>query len=180
MVTLLPDERGSERMKMLREAEEALKSVIAAQPENAEAYGLLASVQGRMIGFQPTLGPTLGPRSRESQRTAQRLDGARSPRLALLRGIRAFVVGPEFGGSLEQAEAELRSAERLFAAQPADAPWPSWGRLDTLAWLGQVLARKGDREAARAAYQRALEMAPDYAFVQRVLLPALDGGAKAR
>jgi tetratricopeptide (TPR) repeat protein len=180
LVSLIPESRKDERMKMLREAEDALKSVISEQPDNAEAHALLSSVLGRMIGFQPALGPTLGPRSREAIRNAQRLDVGRSPRLPLLRGVRAFVVGPEFGGGLDKAEAELREAERLFALEPANKAWPHWGRLDTLAWLGQVLARKGDVEGARALYRRALEMAPDYAFVQRALLPALDTSPRTR
>jgi tetratricopeptide (TPR) repeat protein len=180
MVSILPASRKDDRMKMLREAEEALRSSIAAKPDDAEAHALMASVLGRMIGFQPGLGASLGPRAAEAHRTAQRLDGGRSPRLPLLRGIRAFVVPAEFGGSIEQAEAELRTAERLFAEEPPGAPWPNWGRLDTLAWLGQVRARRGDVDGARALYRRALDMAPDYAFVQKGLLPALDRPAGAR
>jgi tetratricopeptide (TPR) repeat protein len=174
LVSLLPRDGRTEAMALLREAETALRSVVAAEPDNAEARALLASVMGRMIGFQPSLGATLGPRASEEIRAAQRLDGGRSPRLPLLRGIRAFVVYPNFGGTLEGAEAELREAERLFAAEPPGKTWPNWGRLDTLAWLGQVLERKGDKAGARAAYTRALEMNPDYGFVSRALLPALD------
>lgn len=180
MVSVLPQERRAERIPLLREAEKALRSVTAAEPSNAEAHALLGSVMGRLIGFQTALGPILGPAAAEEHRLAERHDEGRSPRLPLLRGIRAFVVPPEHGGSLQRAEAELRRAQELFAEEPADKAWPHWGRLDTQAWLGQVLARKGDTEGARAAYRRALEMAPDYAFVRKVLLPALDEGARAR
>jgi tetratricopeptide (TPR) repeat protein len=174
LVSLIPHDDRESALAMLREAEGALRAVIAAEPSNAEAHALLSSVLGRSIGFQPTLGPTYGPKSREHLATAQRLDGGKSPRLPLLRGIRAFVVGAEFGGSLEKAEVELREAERLFDEGGAPTVWPSWGRPDVQAWLGQVLARKGDRDGARAAYTRALEMAPDYAYVKNVLLPALE------
>jgi tetratricopeptide (TPR) repeat protein len=81
---------------------------------------------------------------------------------------------------MDKAEKELRRAEALFARQPADAPWPNWGRLDILAWMGQLLAAKGDRPGARAYYHRALESEPDYVWVRDVLLPALDKPARKR
>ena len=52
------------------------------------------------------------------------------------------------------------------------------GRVDAHAWLGQVLARKGDRAAARAEYDEALALAPNSGWVKNVLVPALERGAR--
>jgi tetratricopeptide (TPR) repeat protein len=75
---------------------------------------------------------------------------------------------------LEKAEQALREALELFALEPADKPWPNWGRLDALARLGQVLADQDRGEEARAFYQLALEQAPDFVWVRDELLPALN------
>jgi tetratricopeptide (TPR) repeat protein len=61
-----------------------------------------------------------------------------------------------------------------FARERVDAPLPSWGHAEAYAWLGQFAAADGDREAARAAYEQALRLAPSYTWVSRVLLPDLD------
>ncbi len=45
---------------------------------------------------------------------------------------------------------------------------------EVFAWLGQVLARKGDVAGARVEYERALEVEPGDAWVSGVLLPSLD------
>ena len=42
------------------------------------------------------------------------------------------------------------------------------------AWLGIVLAKKGDVEGARAAYENGLAMEPDHGWIRNVLLPQLD------
>ena len=79
-----------------------------------------------------------------------------------------------FGGGPANAEKELRSAVVLFEREKPGKPWPNWGRVDAWAWLGRVLAQKGDRDGARAAYRAALELEPEHRWVRDLLLPELD------
>jgi tetratricopeptide (TPR) repeat protein len=116
---------------------------------------------------------TLGPKASSSIEAALRL-APDNPRVVLQSGIGAFFAPKTFGGGMEKAEKAFRRAERLFAAEPANQAWPNWGKLDVLAWMGQVLAAKGDREGARSYYKRALEIQPGYAWVRLSLLPGLD------
>jgi cytochrome c-type biogenesis protein CcmH/NrfG len=43
--------------------------------------------------------------------------------------------------------------------------------LDTMAFLGQAWAKKGDRAKAIAAYENALKAEPNFSWVKYVLLP---------
>jgi hypothetical protein len=79
-----------------------------------------------------------------------------------------------FGGGLDQAERELRRAQELFASEALDKPWPSWGRVDALAWLGKTLAGEGKLAEARSAYQAVLELEPGHAWVRDELLPEIE------
>jgi tetratricopeptide (TPR) repeat protein len=170
---LSADHRQKEAEIYLAEAQAQLRQLIAADPSNAEAHALLASVYGSQIGTSAWKGMTLGPKASAAIDAALKT-APDNPRVVLQAGISASYAPKAFGGGIEKAEKSFRRAEQLFAAEPLNQPWPSWGKLDVLAWMGQVLAAKGDREGARRYYERALQIQPDYAWVRRVLLPALD------
>lgn len=170
---ILPEDRKAERLRLLREAEASLQRYLRVNPRDPEAHALLGAVYGAQIRFTPLKAMTLGPRIAAAFAEAEKL-GPRNPRVVLQKGIGLLHVPRAFGGGAEAAERELRRAETLFAQEPETKAWPNWGRLDVLIWLGQALARQGDREAARAVYRRALEMEPESAWVRQVLLPQLD------
>jgi tetratricopeptide (TPR) repeat protein len=163
----------------LAEAQTQLKQLIAANPSHAEAHALLSTLYGQEIGSSAWKGMTLGPKSSASIDTAMKL-ARDNPRVALQAGVGAFFTPKMFGGGIDKAEREIRRAEKLFAKESTNQPWPNWGRLDVLAWMGQVLAAKGDRQGARTYYERALELQPDYGWVRHILLPALDKPAKKK
>jgi Flp pilus assembly protein TadD len=116
---------------------------------------------------------TLGPRASSSIDRAVALE-PENPRIVLQQGVSAFHTPGMFGGGADKAERLLRRCVELFAREPRDKAWPNWGRADAHAWLGQVRAKRGDRGAARAEYERALAIAPEFGWVRYVLLPALD------
>jgi tetratricopeptide (TPR) repeat protein len=161
-----------QRDAALTEAQEQLERLVAESP-SAESWALLGGVLGERIGIQPFRGMTLGSRASAALARASEL-AADNPRVLLQQGVSHFFTPSMFGGSLEKAEDELRRARARFAAQPADAPWPNWGRVDAMAWLGQLLAKKGQVADARAVYEQALEMEPRSNWIRYVLLPALD------
>ncbi|MGH7477502.1 MAG: tetratricopeptide repeat protein, partial [Longimicrobiales bacterium] len=138
-----------------------------------ETYALLETLFGRAIARSPWKGPFLARRMNRAQAAAQRL-GPENPRVALQAAINAYHAPGWFGGGLDRAEAELRRALELFERDAPPAPLPAWGHAEAWAWLGRVRARRDDVAGARAAYQKALEIEPDYAWVRQRLLPELD------
>ncbi|MGE5838038.1 MAG: tetratricopeptide repeat protein [Acidobacteriota bacterium] len=168
-----PAVSGRERDDLLDDAEERLKTAVKVDPKFAEGYALLSGVYGLKISVSPMSGILLGPRSGGAIDRAEQLEPD-NPRVLLSRGIGKFNTPAMFGGSIKDAEACLRRAIDRFAVESPAKPFPAWGRFDAHAWLGQVLAKRGDKAAARAEYERALEVAPKSGWVQFVLMPALD------
>lgn len=167
---------GQERIRLLDEAEAHLLDIVKVDPANAEALALLGSIYGERIagGGSPM---KIGSKAiRAVSDAAER--APQNPRVALLRGIHFLFTPEPFGGGLERAEAELRRSDQLFQAQRSPGSWPDWGRVDVLAWLGQVLTKKRDYAGARAAYGRALAIEPDHGWV-RSLLTELETAAKS-
>jgi tetratricopeptide (TPR) repeat protein len=168
-----PAVSARERDDLLDDAETRLKTAVKLDPKFAEGYALLSGVYGLKINFSPMSGILLGPRSGGAIDRAEQLE-PENPRVLLSRGIGKFNTPAMFGGSIKDAEACLRRAIDRFAVESPAKPFPAWGRFDAHAWLGQVLARRGDKAAARAEYERALEVAPKSGWVQFVLMPALE------
>jgi hypothetical protein len=161
-----------EQIDLLDDAKTQLEAVIAAEPRNAEAMGLLSAVYGSQIAHTPDLGMSLGPLSGQMLGRALGID-AGNPRLLVMQGQTQFHTPPEYGGSVRDAEATFRRALERFDQEPATKPWPSWGRFDAHVWLGQALAERRDKAGARAQYELALKIAPNSQWVQHVLLPAV-------
>ena len=168
-----PPPEDDERDGLADEAESMLAANLAGNAEDVEAQALLGAVYGMKIGSSMWRAMTLGRRAGRALDAARAID-ERNPRFLLLKGLDVYHRPARFGGGLERAERWFRSATGFFAAQPSDAPWPNWGRLDAHAWLGRTLARRGDEAGAREQYERVLRAEPDHAFVRDFLLPRLE------
>jgi len=167
---------GEERDQALNEAREQLRAIVKIDGDDVEALSLLSAVLGQLIGESSIRGMTLGPRAGAYISKAARL-APENPRVALQQGISAFHTPGLFGGGLDKSRAALERAAVLFAEQEETA-WPDWGEIDSLTWLGQVYAKQGLVEEARAAYQRALAIEPDSGWIRYVLLPQLEHEAE--
>jgi tetratricopeptide (TPR) repeat protein len=161
-----------EQHDLLDEAEMHLEAALKADPRLAEAHALMSGVLGAKIAKSPIKGILLGPRSTAAIDKAVELE-PQNPRVLLAKGIGKFNTPAMFGGSDREAETLLREALARFAAEPSDKPWPAWGRVDAHAWLGQVLAARGDKAGAIAEYEKALALAPQSGWIRHVLLPAV-------
>lgn len=170
MGQVLRDVDPKRRKRLLKEAQKQLDLVLSAEPENAEAHALRGSVIGDRIEGGLS-GALLGPKAGSSLDAALEL-APENPRVVLQQGISSFFTPRTFGGGREAALRELRRAVELFEAQPESQPWPDWGRVDALAWLGQVLEEQSEMEEARALYERALSLEPRNAWVRRLLMAA--------
>lgn len=159
-------------LPLFEEAVSLLEQSAAVRPL-AETHALLASSTGSMIGDSMLRGMRFGMRASDAEERATAL-GPSNPRVLLLRAVSAWYKPSAFGGGEDKARALLQQALRQFATDAPARPLPQWGHAEAYAWLGQMELKAGKRDAARAAYERALALAPGFAWVQHALLPALE------
>jgi tetratricopeptide (TPR) repeat protein len=126
-----------------------------------------------MIGDSMLRGIRFGMKASDAEDKAVAL-APRNPRVLMLRAVSAWYKPAAFGGGEEKARTLLQQALQAFSADAPARPLPAWGRAEAYAWLGQMEAKAGNREAARAAYDQALALAPAFAWVQYVLKPQLE------
>lgn len=157
---------------LLDEAETQLLAALKIDAGFADGLSLLSGVYGAKIAKSPVKGIILGPKSTQTLDKAMALE-PENPRVLLAKGVSKFNTPAAFGGSAREAETLLRRALAKFAEAPAGQAWPNWGRVDAHAWLGQVLADRGDKPGALAEYEKALVLAPKSGWIRYVLLPAL-------
>ena len=178
IVNLLPgagDENKEAASGHLKTAVEHLQEATRIDPEAAEAYALLSSAYGRQIGLSPVKSMFLGPKAGKAIRKAMEL-APDNPRVVLSAAIGDFNTPRVFGGNKQRAMQGFRRAARLFALErPSDPLEPVWGHSETFAWLGLAYMDRNDRKRAGAAFEKALEIDPDFGWVKYVLLPDLEG-----
>jgi tetratricopeptide (TPR) repeat protein len=155
----------------------ALLQRVKGAPWEVEAAALQGSILGQLIGLKGGLaGMTLGPKSsRLLARAAQAAPD--NPRGLLFRGISLLSTPTMWGGDPVEGTKLLQQAVDRFVGDDVAAPGPHWGRADALTWLGIAKQKAGDTAGARTAWQQALAIEPDYAWVKFALLPSL--GQKA-
>ena len=181
----VPGAPAKERDDLLNDAVSRVQRLIAADGRDAEAYVLLASLYGAQISLAESKGMTLGVRSSEALERAARL-APENPRVHLQQGINALNTPAIYGGGTDRAERALRRSQDRFAAQPADARWPNWGRFDG---VGDRVDSRGRRDYARIhaggksylVYRTLNELeerldANDFLRVHRSAIVRLDGG----
>lgn len=150
----------------------------AAQLAWPETMALRSAVTGQLIAFGSAFtAMRLGSRAGHQMDEALAA-GPENPRVWMLRGVGDFYRPRLFGGGLDKAESHLRRAIELFANDHPAPPAPSWGHAEVYGWLGQVLAKQGRRDEARAAYEKGLSLEPGNVWIADFLLPALEKGAR--
>lgn len=158
------------RKPLLEEAEALLKARIEADPNDVEAHLVLSQVyQARITGTMS--GMRFGRRARETRERALELAPG-DPRALYLKGVSQLMAPGPFGNK-EEARRNLEAAVARFAeAAPPGVFW--WGEPEAYAFLGLSYARENERDQARAAYERALELEPGFDWVRDRLLPDLE------
>ncbi len=156
-----------------------LEAATEVDKQFAEAYALLASCYGIKISFAPLKGILWGPKSSSLIERAKKL-APRNPRVALLDAIGTYNTPSMFGGGKEKGLQGLKFAAELFDRWvDADSLQPSWGREEVFAWIGRAHMERKEYMLARDAFTRALEINPEYAWVKKSLMPALERRVRA-
>ncbi len=155
--------------KALTEADSDLQKSIESN-RTGEALALHASVLGMLIQVRgPESGMQLGPQAGQDLDEARQL-APQSPQVLYSAGVSALFTPPEYGGDVHEAEKLLTSAAAGYATQPP-APRPTWGEADVHVFLGLVEQKLGDNAKAKAEFEKALAIDPDFRWVKYVLLP---------
>jgi len=173
LVNQLPDDAEDRRERTLNDAIDHLKTATDQAPKMADAWALLAGCYGQMMGLHPMRGMYLGPKSSNAMDTAKRL-APKNPRVWIISGTQEYFTPSLFGGDKKQALTQFKKAARLARQETVDDPLPpSWGHAEAYAWIGLAQMNAERYAEARAAFEDALEVNPDYGWVKAVLLPKL-------
>lgn len=153
-----------------------LREAIRLDPRSAEAHALMSSAYGRQISLNPVKWIFLGRRVGKALEKAREI-APDNPRVVLCAALSDYHTPQVLGGSRERGIQGFRRATELFArGMPADPIRPEWGHSQAWAWLGIAHRDRGETELARAAYERALEINPEFGWVRNGLLYELDKG----
>jgi hypothetical protein len=129
----------------------------------AACYRVLATVQGRL---KAPLSSLRGGRQIEAAREMAPHD----PRVILIDGLLSYERPEAIEGDRNRAYERFTAAVRAFDAEAQGvASAGCWGHAEALAWLGRMSLERGDGLAAREALERALIIAPEYAWAQQLL-----------
>lgn len=135
----------------------------------AEIYALLSYVYGRQISLSPLKGIYLGPKSKNLLKKAEKL-APENPRVVLSSAIGYLKTPRLVGGNDKKAMEGFRHAAELFASEGATDPMhPVWGHSDAYIWMGIAYRDWKDQDAARAAFEKALEIDPDNRWAREML-----------
>jgi tetratricopeptide (TPR) repeat protein len=148
-----------------------LEKALLINDNNAEAHALLASCYGMQIAFSPMSGIWLGPKSGSEMDKAREIS-KENPRVALLGAIGIYNTPSMFGGGKEKGFEAMKIAAELFDRwKTADSLQPDWGKEQVYAWIGMAYLDRKETILARKAFEKALEINPDYGWVKYVLMP---------
>ncbi len=150
---------------------ERCKELIDKKQFEGEAKTLNAGLYMMRLAVNQMEAMALFPRIHELLDEAEAAPG-NNPRALLIRGMMLLNTPAAFGGSPEKAvESFLKGVEMYKNMNKGESV--TWGYVETLAWLGQAYQRLNMNDKAKEAYENALKLEPEFAWVKMVLLPAL-------
>jgi tetratricopeptide (TPR) repeat protein len=154
----------------LDSAVEHLERAIEKNDSLAEAHALLSSCYGMQISFSPLSGIWRGPKS-GSEMSKAKTFSPENPRIVLLGAIGTYNTPALFGGGKEKGFEALKKAAELFDRwKSSDSLQPDWGKEQVYAWIGLAHLDRKETILARKAFEKALEINPDYGWVKYVLM----------
>lgn len=151
-----------------------LETSLKIKPACADAQALLSSLLGSKIAFNPMSGMTLGPKAGRLISEAFTL-APENPRVSLIAGQSAYYTPKFFGGGKEKALKHFQEAlEKYENERPSNVLAPRWGRVDAYIYCGMAHMDLKEYDEARVAFNQALTLQPDHAWVTMALLPELE------
>lgn len=158
------DEEVDRSVEALPKVPLGLDETPAGRHQRAEAYalGTACTLAGREMS---SLGGRVGSRIDEAVKLEPK-----NPRVRLVEALAAFDRAGKDAAAKKAAIDKLRVVTTMFEAARAGASTtPEWGAAEAYAFLGRALFDQRDVVGAREALERALLIAPDYAFARRLM-----------
>ncbi|MCY3628528.1 MAG: tetratricopeptide repeat protein [Bacteroidota bacterium] len=167
-------ERKRELVDHINSAIQHMEVVLELDPMFAEGWSLLSSAYIHKISVRPLKAIGLSRKYRRARAKALELE-PKNPRVILVSGIIDYALPGIVGGNKDHAVGAFEEAARLFAEEVIDDPFaPSWGHDEVYARLGIVYMDRGDLVDARNAFERSLEINPEFGWVSQDLIPSLE------
>jgi tetratricopeptide (TPR) repeat protein len=142
--------------KKYGEALEMVDALLAKDPNNADLHAWKGHIMGSLAQGNPADMMKYGMGAMQEYETALELDPQNANAL-FGRGVGRLMAPPGFGGDIDGAIAD-------FEAALAKKPFP-----EAYYYLGQAYQKKGLADKAKEAYQKALELRPNYAEASKAL-----------
>ena len=162
---MLGNQQMEEAKALLNELKANLNTATQTNPDNAEAWALMASTFGMLSSMDPEKAMDYGIKAGEAEARAL-ATGPENPMVQLLIGINKFYTPEQWGGGKVTALKYFDSAVNAYQAGELDR---SWGHADALVWRGSTHAKLGNKDQARADVDAAIAMAPDYQWAKNAL-----------
>ena len=139
---------------------------------------LLAGIYMMKIATSPMAAVTLSSEIYGLLDDAEKADPLNSAAF-IVRGEMKYNTPKLFGGSFEEAVKNFNKAISICEqSSDGDDAYIKWEYLESLAWLGRSYVKLGNYDAAKFAYQKALNIQPEFGWVKYVLLPEAEKNAK--
>jgi len=137
------------------------------QVKRAEAYALrtACTLAGREMSSIPFGGGRIGSRVEDAVKLAPK-----NPRVRLVEALAQYERAGKNADEKAVALKNLRAVTQMFEQARAQASsTPEWGAAEAYAFLGRALIDQRDAVGAREALERALLIAPEYAFARKLM-----------
>jgi tetratricopeptide (TPR) repeat protein len=150
----------------------SLDAVVAKEPKFADAWALQSACWGYLANLGGFAAIGNGRRSGKSMEAALAA-GSATPRVLLVDAFGLYFRPKIAGGDKAKGCARFKEAAAAFesARSPAPAAWIDWGAAEAQFWNGRCAAEAGDAAGARRAYERALQLAPEFLAARKRLAP---------
>ena len=146
-----------------------LEVLLKENPESSELHTITAAVMSVQMGFSPMKGMTLGSQSGIHIGEAISLDSL-NPAAWRQHASSKYFTPKMFGGDINDA---IKSYEYSIQLFEKNGQTKDWIYLDALAWLGVAYEKTDQPEKAKAIYEKALAIEPNFTWVKNNLLPTL-------
>lgn len=135
----------------------------------AEAYALLAGVNGYEIGLAKYKAPFLGKKSEKYTNKSLEISKV-NPMAWTEKGNIYYHMPGFFGGSYDKAIQYYSNAIENFDKTDY---LPKWLKLNAMVWLGKAYEAKEKFHKASETYKKALRIEPNFSWVKNTLYPEL-------
>lgn len=157
---------------LLRKAEKTVDKMLALDEKWAFANCLKGAMLGLETEFYPAKVVYLGPRALAYYDDGRELASNQPDAYVELANL-AYHAPAVFGGDKEEAVTYFKKAINLYDQKPA-LKQNNWQYLHSLAWLARSHMALGDKSAARETIDKLRRYAPNFHFLNSVLVPELE------